>query len=331
MLTDQFLRTHRYLRVSVTDRCNLRCTYCMPPDGVSPIRHADILSYEEIERLIDIFAAQGVEKVRFTGGEPLVRRGFLDLVRSVRGRQPGLELCLTTNGMLLEGAVPDLHALGVRKINVSLDTLKPDRFRAITGVDGLDAVVRAIDRAAALVDMEVKINVVLFEETLAELDDLLSFAADRDVTLRFIERMPLSAGPGITGFLPAVRLMEALAARGPLERDDRRDTTVALMYRLTFGDGSVRIGVIPPVTARFCAACNRVRLTADGRLMTCLHSGQSHDLRGLVRGGADDEAIAKEIRRAVLRKNEGHTMTCSPVDGGCTSLESLGPMSRIGG
>lgn len=334
MLTDNYRRKHDYLRVSITDKCNLRCRYCMPPEGVEFLPHDQVLRNEEFVRLIGIFASMGVMKVRFTGGEPLVRKGFMDIVSRTRTLHPALELCLTTNGILLGDYIDDLLRFGVRKLNISLDTVSRERYRAITMRDGLDDVLAGIERALALDFFDVKVNAVLFRETLTELDDYLDYFRDRDVTVRFIEKMPFVDEEAGGLFLSSDVLVGELRARGEMKRNTEIDTNVALMYDYLYrGRHPMKIGVIPPVTNKFCSSCNRLRITSDGYLKTCLHSSADHDLKSLLREGADDERIRAEIRRAVSEKGEGHSLDCGHDEGGCSLQSGSRPrsMSRIGG
>lgn len=332
MLTDSYQRKHDYLRVSITDHCNLRCEYCMPPEGVELLSHDEVLRNEEFIRLIGVFVSLGVVKVRFTGGEPLLRRGFIDIVAEMRDRFPDLELCLTTNGTLLADFIPDLRRHRLKKLNISLDTLSRERYRKITRRDCFEDVIRGIDLALEDPGFDVKINAVLSGDTIPELDDFLEYFKDRNASLRFIERMPFTAESGNGAFLPSDRLVEELAARGELARDRAIDTNVALMYRLMYrGRYPVRIGVIPPVSNKFCASCNRLRLMSNGNLKTCLHSETDHGLKELLRGGADDAAIAREILAAVSQKHEGHRFECRSGEGGCCALVNTGCMSKIGG
>jgi GTP 3',8-cyclase len=327
-LVDLHGRVHDYLRVSVTDRCNLRCRYCMPQDGVEPLPHVDILRHEEILRLLGIFLDLGIKKVRFTGGEPLVRRGFMDLLAETSRLFPGTELCLTTNGTLLKGHLETLRDLRIRKLNISLDTISPERYLELTGTDGHRAVMEAIDRALELDAFDLKLNAVLFRETLDELVPMLDHFSQRRVTLRFIELMPFGAVNGMD-FLPAFELEKALSAMGALVRNGSGDTRVARMFDFTYrGRHAMKIGVIPPVSDRFCDRCNRVRLSSTGSLWTCLHGADYCDLRGLLRGGAGDDEIAGAITGCVMAKSREHRLECRGMEGPCSSLSA---MSRIGG
>ena len=332
MLKDAYLRTHDYLRVSITDRCNLRCRYCMPPRGVELLPHDAILRNEEFVRLVGVFASLGIVKVRFTGGEPLLRKGMVGILAKTRERYPALELCLTTNGVLLGEHVDELDRLGVEKINVSLDTVSRAAYRDITLRDALPGVLDGIDRALALGSFDIKINAVLSRETIEGLEAYLDYFSGRDVTIRFIERMPFDGTEESDDFTPSIVLIERLAILGELARDARSDTAVAVMYDYRYrGTTAMRIGIIPPVSHKFCSSCNRLRLTSDGRLRTCLHSVTDHDLKGPLRGGADDDALRREIVEAVKTKHEGHALECRPDGGGCFSVTRSGFMSKIGG
>lgn len=332
MLTDAYLRKHDYLRVSITDKCNLRCHYCMPPEGVELLPHEKILRNEEFIRLIGIFASMGVVKVRFTGGEPLVRKGFIDIVSQTRSLFPDLELCLTTNGILLGDYIDDLRRLSLKKLNISLDTLSRERYLAITMRDKLDDVTAAIDRALAFGFFDIKINAVLFGETIPELDRFLDFFRERDVALRFIEKMPFVTGDGGGSFLSSDVFVKELSLRGDLVRNSAFDTNVAVMYDFKYrGKYPMRIGVIPPMTHKFCSSCNRLRITSDGFLKTCLHSDANYNLKRLLTEGADDETIRQEILKAVSMKGKGHSLDCVSEDGGCSALVRSGFMSKIGG
>ncbi len=332
MLKDSFQRRHDYLRVSITDRCNLRCRYCMPPEGVELLSHDEILRNEEFVRLIGVFASLGVIKVRFTGGEPLLRRGMIDILAQTRERHPSLELCLTTNGVLLGKYIGELKRLGVMKLNISCDTVSRDAYREITMCDALPDVLDGIDRALGYGSFDIKINAVLSRETIDGLESYLDYFSGRDVTLRFIEMMPFEGTEGAVDFISSGELVERLSSLGELARNVDGDTSVAVMYGYRYrGSVPMRIGIIPPVTHKFCSSCNRLRLTSDGRLRTCLHSVSDHDLKGPLRGGADDETLGRIIVDAVKTKHEGHALECRPEGGGCYSLTRSGFMSKIGG
>lgn len=329
VLIDTRGRIHDYLRISVTDKCNLRCRYCMPPQGVTLLTHDQVLHNEEFLRLMMIFQALGVKKIRFTGGEPLVRRGFMDLLAKAAASMPGIDWCLTTNGLLLEENLEQLKDAGLRKINISLDTLFPDRYRFLTGSDVITRVTGAIERAVAMKAFTIKINVVLFRETLQELDAFLDFCQDRDVTLRFIELMPTANGDPELEYVSAESMIRELGRRGELVRNGPGDTRVARMYHLAMpGRRPIAVGVIPPISEKFCARCNRVRLSCDGKLRVCLCGDSAEDLKTPLRSGADDAALAALIKECLAGKPLEHRIACSPTDRECSYLPS---MSSIGG
>lgn len=332
-MKDKYLRKIDYLRVSLTDKCNLRCSYCIPPSGVEMLEHDEVLRNEEFIHFIGIFAGLGVRKIRFTGGEPLVRKGFIEILKKTREQFPGLDLCLTTNGTLLESSLEQLRALEVRKINISLDTLDRERYRRITGRDERDSVLSAIERALGFDYFKIKINAVLFRETLAELGRLVDYASSRDLALRFIERMPFLGEDGKQDFVSAAELEKALGGFGHLKRDTESDTSVAVMYELSgSGPRPVRIGIIPPMTNKFCSQCNRLRLTCDGRLKTCLYSQKEYDLKTPHRQDMGDQVLKEIILGAVNEKPREHSINCVEYGSqGCASLLSIRSMSKIGG
>lgn len=333
MLRDGYERKIRYLRVSLTDKCNLRCSYCIPPEGVEFLPHDEVLRNEEFVHLIGLFVEMGVGKVRFTGGEPLVRKGFADIVGKVRERFPALEICLTTNGVLLENYLEALHELGVQKINISLDSLDRERYRRITGKDVLPDVLASIEKALQIGSFKIKLNAVLFRETLAELDALLGYAASGDFVIRFIERMPFLAEGEGGPFVSGDELVEALKRFGNLQRSQVSDTNVALMYHLKMMNGrEVKVGIIPPMTHKFCARCDRLRLTCDGHLKTCLYSGKEYDLKSLYRQDMGDDKLKEAIRTAVNEKPREHKVECAEYGSqGCAAILSIRSMSKIGG
>lgn len=323
MLTDRYLRRHNYLRLSVTDRCNLRCVYCVPADDFCHLPHESILRNEEFIRLIDVFVSLGIDKIRFTGGEPLIRKGLMDIIRTVRERYPSIELALTTNGMLLKEHLPGLKDAGVKRLNISLDTLDHDRFFRITGAHGLERVLESIDAAVSMNFFSVKINVVLMPETLDELEDFLRFLRGKHAVLRFIEMMPDIGGDSGKPFMPAHALIARLQELGTLERQGRRDSQVAMMYSLARDGEEYPIGIIPPVSHGFCGKCNRLRLTADGQLKSCLYSKDEFNLKDVIRSGASDNEITAEIRKAVDGKGEDRIVN--------TGDAVSRTMSKIGG
>lgn len=306
-LVDRFGRAITYLRVSVTDRCNYRCLYCMPEEGVPAKPHGDILRYEEIERLVRVAAGLGIYKVRLTGGEPLVRAGIADLVRMLAAVPGVRDLALTTNGSLLAPLAPDLAAAGLKRVNVSLDTLHADRFRRITRRGELEDVLAGIEAARRHGLDPVKVNVV----TIRGLndDEAVDFAR-RTLDgwhVRFIEVMPLGEGSHWAGdgYMPAAEVRARIEAQlGPLLPATTDTSGPARSWRLRGATGS--IGFITPVSEHFCDYCNRLRLTADGRLLPCLCADTEVDVRSVIRGGAGDDALVGAIRQAVAAKPAGH-------------------------
>ena len=306
-LHDKFGRQIKDLRISVTDRCNFRCVYCRSADPENYRDHDEILSWGELQRLARIFVGLGITKVRITGGEPLVRDGvenFLSCL-STLGVQ---DLSMTTNGHLLADRCQRLIAAGLHRINISLDSLDPIKFEKITRTRSYDTVMRGIDAAQSCGLAPVKINAVLvrgFNED--EVEAFAAFARERGVIMRFIEFMPLDADRHWSRELmvPAKEVYDRIRAQWPLEPIPHEKSETARKYR--FADGAPgEIGLIAPVTQAFCGHCSRIRLTADGKLRTCLFSKEDRDLRALLRAQSSDEAIVDWIGSVVMEKEEGH-------------------------
>jgi GTP 3',8-cyclase len=296
------------LRVSVTDRCNFRCQYCMPAEGLPWLERGEILSFEEIARLVGLLAAMGVADVRLTGGEPLVRRNFPHLVQMLKQIDELGEVSLTTNGFLLERDAEALVRAGVDRFNVSVDSLQRDRFYELTRRDALPQVLRGLERLASFPEAHpIKINAVAIRGfTEEELLPFARLARHSGYQFRFIEYMPLDADHAWTPeqVLTGEEIRAAIDAVYPLEPEPREPSATARVYR--FADGQGRIGLINPVSEPFCADCNRIRLTADGRLRTCLFSLNETDLRSPIRAGASDSELETIIRNAVWRKELKH-------------------------
>lgn len=328
-LRDAYARQIQYLRVSITDRCNLRCIYCMPEEGVPLMRHEDILRFEEIRRLVEIAIGLGITRVRITGGEPLARRGAVDLIRML-ATLPGLEdLALTTNGTLLAPLAGDLAKAGLRRVNVSLDTLRPERFRAITRWGELEDALAGIEAAQRAGLNPVKINMVVMRGINDdEVTDLARLGLERGWHVRYIEYMPLGKEPALARerFVSTQEVRARLEeAFGPLERATIEGSGPARTWRLAGASPSApTIGFISALSEHFCAACNRLRLSADGRLFPCLFSDVEFDIRTPLRNGADDEALRQIFRQAVGAKGPGHRL-----DRHLTTTSHL--MSRVGG
>jgi cyclic pyranopterin phosphate synthase len=315
------------LRVSVTDRCNFRCQYCMPAEGLPWLERDEILSFEEITRLVGLFAAMGVHDVRLTGGEPLVRREFPRLA-SMLADVPGVEdLSVTTNGYLLERDAEALVRAGINRFNVSIDSLQRDRFFELTRRDALPQVLRGLEKLADFPEAHpIKINAVAIRDfTEEEAIPFAEFARRTPYEVRFIEFMPLDADHAWTAdqVLSGAEIRAAIGAVYPLEPEPREPHATARVYR--FADGRGKIGFINPVSEPFCGDCNRVRLTADGRLRTCLFSLNETDLRTPVREGVDDRGLERIIRDAVWRKELKHHV------GEPGFIQPARSMSAIGG
>jgi cyclic pyranopterin phosphate synthase len=308
LLVDTQGRVVRDLRISVTDRCNLRCVYCMPAEGMPWLPKDQILTYEEIARVAGVCLSLGVTGIRLTGGEPTVRLDLPVLVRLLDGLAPGLDLSLTTNALKLAEMADDLRRAGLRRVNVSLDTLDRARFQAIARRDRLADVFRGLEAARRVGFAPIKINAVLMRDfNQDEAVPLAAWARDEGHELRFIEWMPLDFGRGWSRdrLVPAAEILERLDAAFPLEPARIEDPSApASMYR--YRDGRGRVGVIASVTRPFCGHCDRIRLTADGQIRTCLFSHREHDLRAALRRGAHDAEIATILRAAVWRKEPGH-------------------------
>jgi cyclic pyranopterin phosphate synthase len=315
------------VRISVTDRCNFRCQYCMPAEGLPWLQRESLLSYEEIARLVGLLSSMGVHDVRLTGGEPLVRRELWRLVEMLSAIEDVHDLSLTTNGYLLARQVDDLVAAGLRRVNVSLDSLAPDRFFQLTRRDSLAQVLEGLEAAQRHPELRpIKVNVVALRDfTEDEVVRFAEFARTRPFVVRFIEFMPLDADRAWTSdkVLPNAEIRELIDAVYPLESvgRDRHGTS----RRWRFADGQGEIGFISPVSEPFCGDCNRIRLTAEGMLRTCLFSLHETDLREPLRAGASDSELEAIVRDAVWRKELKHHIG----DEGFRQPERS--MSRIGG
>jgi cyclic pyranopterin phosphate synthase len=315
------------VRISVTDRCNFRCQYCMPAEGLPWLDRSALLSYEEIERLVRILAGMGVRDVRLTGGEPLVRKELWRLVERLAAIEDVHDLSLTTNGYLLERQVADLVAAGLRRVNVSLDALAPDRFFQLTRRDALSSVLAGLAAAERYEQLRpIKVNVVAIkgfteDEVLAFAD----FARRNPYEVRFIEFMPLDADRAWTRdqVLPNAEVRAIIETKYELEPVGRERSGTSRRWR--FADGRGEIGFISPVTEPFCGDCNRIRLTAEGELRTCLFSMTETDLRAPLRDGASDDEMAQIVRDAVWRKELKHHVNEPGF------VQPARTMSRIGG
>lgn len=330
-IRDQFSRTISYLRLSITDRCNLRCLYCTPPSAM--VKHTDLLSYEEMLRIVGIAVGMGMNKLRLTGGEPLVRKGIMDFIRDL-SRIRGLEeIRLTTNGVMLHENAAELYRAGIRHLNISLDTLQRERFLAITGADCFDQVWQSIQAVCDL-GFHVKLNVVAMRGINDdEFLDLARLSINKPVQVRFIEFMPIGnqGSWDRSRFVSADELKAIISPLGTLETSPgSRMDGPARVYRLTTPDGQTgKIGFISPISHHFCDQCNRLRLTSKGRLRACLLHDHETDLKALLRRGGTDDEIQAAIRQTILNKPKGHALQNDLEGSGRATCQ--GRMSQIGG
>jgi GTP 3',8-cyclase len=326
-LRDSWGREIRSLRVSVTDKCNFRCRYCMPAEGLDWLERDELLTFEEIERLVRVLASMGVDEVRLTGGEPLVRRELPVLV-SLLAATPGVrDLSLTTNGVLLDRLAAPLVDAGLRRLNVSLDSLSHVRFAEITRRDALDRVLAGLEEAERHPELRpIKVNCVAIKGfTEEEVPALAELARRRPYVVRFIEFMPLDADEAWRedDVLTGDQIRALIEERWPLEEIPAKPSSTARRFR--FADGAGEIGFVNPVSEPFCSSCDRIRLTADGQLRTCLFSRREWDLKTPLRDGSSDEELASLLRFAVRHKELKHKIS----DPGF--VRASRSMSQIGG
>ena len=325
-LVDGWGREIKSLRVSVTDKCNFRCRYCMPAEGLEWLPRDEVLSFEEIERLVRILAAMGVEEVRLTGGEPLIRRDLPVLVEKL-ARVPGVtDLSLTTNGVLLDRLAAPLVAAGLRRVNVSLDTLSHTRFAEMTRRDALDRVLAGLAEAERHPELRpIKVNAVAikgFTET--EVPALAELARRKPYVVRFIEFMPLDADGTWRNdeVLTGAEIRAIIEERWPLEEIPAKPSSTARRFR--FADGAGEVGFVNPVSEPFCSSCDRIRLTADGQLRTCLFSRREWDLKTPLRNGATDAELEHELRWAVAHKELKHRINEAGFVPASRSMSQIG-------
>lgn len=320
-------RKINYLRVSVTDRCNFRCVYCMPAQGINMLKHEEILSYEELLRIIRVVSHHGVSKIRLTGGEPLVRRGIIDFIRAIAELKTITDISLTTNGSLLATMASKLKAAGLNRVNISLDTSDPVQFRNITRGGKVDDTISGMEAALAAGLNPVKLNVVLTDIiTEQDLVYFVDLVHRKPISIRFIEYMPIGesqAGPG-----PSIEEIKArinTLGKGILKATlDIRGNGPAKYFYLPQAKGS--FGFITPLSDHFCGVCNRIRLTADGKFKPCLLSNQEIDIKTALRQGASDNEIVELFYKTIADKPQGHTLAHA---GGDTKF--FRKMSQIGG
>lgn len=326
LLADAFDRPITYLRISVTDKCNLRCVYCMPESGLPWLQRSEILSYEEIAEIVRAAASVGVRTIRLTGGEPLVRRDLHRLVRAIAA-VPGIEdIALSTNGVLLEEQIGELVAAGLRRVNVSLDTLRPDRFEALAKRPGLERVLAGIDAAIAAGLAPVKLNcVVLRGQNDDELSAFAALTKERAIFVRFIEVMPVHENLGLQRetFVSSDEILERVASIGDLLPVNGPHGNGPARY-FAFEGAPGAIGVISPLSHDYCDRCNRVRLTADGRLRLCLFGDHHLDLRSPLRAGASLEELAQLFGSAMAIKPERHHLQLGETSSQMRAFSEIG-------
>lgn len=301
-MKDSFGREINYLRISLTDRCNLRCKYCMPENGVLKFPHEEILTLEEIYTIIKAFVDLGVNKIRFTGGEPLARKGVVDLISKVSRLDGVKDLAMTTNGILLKEYAKDLKDAGLNRVNISLDTLNEDKYRMITRGGNLNTVMKGIEEAKKIGLTPIKINTVLiggFNDD--EIESLIKLTEKEEIDVRFIELMPIgeAASWAKEKFISNDIVLGKVKELIPVPREDM--SSPAVYYKLPNGKG--KVGIINPISCKFCENCNRVRLTSKGQLKLCLHSNVEIDIKEVLRNGQD---IKKLILQSIRQKEESH-------------------------
>ncbi|HTL42122.1 MAG TPA: GTP 3',8-cyclase MoaA [Pseudolysinimonas sp.] len=327
-LVDRFGRVARDLRVSITEKCSLRCTYCMPAEGLPAIPREDLLTAAEIARLVRIGVRDlGITEVRFTGGEPLTRADLVDIVALSSQAAPGTPISMTTNGIGLDTRAAALRSAGLTRINVSLDTIDREHFARLTRRDRLPRVLAGLAAASAAGLGPIKVNAVLMRETLADAPDLLQFALEHGLRLRFIEQMPLDADATWRreNMVPAAELLSVLGTRFELTPLGRPDDPSAPAEEWRVDAGPATVGIIASVTRSFCTACDRTRITAEGTVRSCLFGDDETDLRGLLRGGASDDELATRWRAAMWNKQAGHGIDAA------TFTPPVRTMGAIGG
>lgn len=302
MMKDSFGRKINYLRISLTDRCNLRCKYCMPESGIDKLAHDEMLTLEEIYEIIKSFVSLGVDKIRFTGGEPLVRKGLVELISKVSKLDGVKDIAMTTNGILLKKYARGLKDAGLDRVNLSLDSLDPDKYREITRGGNIEDFFAGIEEAKRVGLTPIKINTVLiggFNDS--EIENLVNLTKDEKIDVRFIELMPIgqAASWAKEKFISNDAVLKTMKTLVPVERED--PSSPATYYKLPGGKG--RVGIINPISCKFCDNCNRVRLTSEGLLKLCLHSNKEIDFKKALRSGEDIETL---ILNSILKKEESH-------------------------
>lgn len=326
MMKDRYERIIDYMRISIIDRCNLRCIYCMPSDGVKPIKYKSILSYEEITRVVKIAAGLGVKKIRITGGEPLIRKNLPYLIKSIHSVEGIDDISLTTNGVLLKNCVHALVKAGLRRVNVSLDSLSPHRYSEITRGGDINNVLEGLREAEKAGLVPIKINVVPvrgFNDD--EIEAFARLTINTPYHIRFIEFMPIGARDlwSEDKYMSTDEIKERVSAVAPLMPVEIGHSGPARHFR--FENSAGLVGFISPITHHFCDTCNRLRLTSDGKLRPCLFSETEIDIKSPMRRGASDEEIERLLRLSVEMKPHGHSINAEKY------FAYLKPMSKIGG
>ncbi len=327
-LIDDLGRRLNYLRISITDRCNLNCVYCMPRERLEKLKHRDILTYEEIFRLVTIAAKLGVDKIRLTGGEPMVRSGFCDFLASLTSISGLKDISLTTNGIFLKDKIQEIKSAGIRRINISLDTLNREKFKTITGYDGFNRVWKGIEHAQEAGFHPIKLNMVVMKGMNDdEVADMARLSLRFPFHIRFIEYMPI----GLTNHtVPFTHISNAEVKKSLEKVGNLIQVPRGLMdgptVRYAFENAPGEIGFISPLTNHFCQTCNRLRLTANGTLRPCLLSDKEVDIKGSLRDGASDRELARIFLKTAHKKPHNHQVTCEKTD-----WSYSGEMSAIGG
>ncbi|WP_333791738.1 GTP 3',8-cyclase MoaA [Muricomes intestini] len=331
-MKDQYNRKIEYLRVSVTDRCNLRCVYCMPKDGIKQVAHNQILTYDEIIRICRICAGEGISKIKLTGGEPLVRKNLSELLRRLKGLEGVEQVTLTTNGVLLTEQIEDLAAAGLDAVNISLDTLDSSQYKAITRRDELDKALFGLKTVLKYPNISVKVNCVILpgiNET--QWIPLAGLAAEKHVDVRFIEMMPIGLGKSYPGSSQQEVLEKLEEAYGKPEALSGRFGNGPAVY-VGFPEFCGKVGFISAVSHQFCGECNRVRLTAEGFLKPCLQYSTGEDLRKLLRDGAADKELKDVIKKVIFEKPRCHRFSAAEnAEENTEDNLELKQMSSIGG
>ena len=324
MLIDKFGREITYARIAVTDRCNLRCFYCMPAEGINYVPRKDLLSYEEMERLVSIFTDLGIKKVRITGGEPFVRRDMIQFLKRLRNNSALEELHITTNGVLTEQYINELKNIGINSINLSLDTLDKSRFQSITRRDEFDSVMSTFH---SIIDHRIplKINMVVMKDrNEQDIIPMAKLSIDNNISVRYIEEMPFNGSNTKNEFLNHKKIVEILGNEFPsLSKEDDPANSTAYHYRIAGSKGN--LGVIAAHTRTFCGTCNRIRVTSEGQIKNCLYDGGGLDIKALLRSDVSNKVIEDALKLSILTKSkDGHEAEANRTVDHFQSMSSIG-------